>query len=317
MHTQQKLKGFTLIEILLVLVIVGIILVAGANYVQQRALQMRMDRTSMQMQQILNAGLSYYVANGQWPADLPTLQGTYLPPSTVALNNPWGQTYSIASSTTSPQLLYVYTSINVVSSKGAYAAANSIAGTLPLAYTSNDSAGTPPSAGSPCTTSDTTCYVVAAVNIPGQNLNNASAVNFAGLYHNGACVPVPDCPVDKSGTTMTPEIIVAPVQVTGASDTTDVNNIYPISSFTAFAIGPASAPTECSAGEGAPTCTGGSPSNQFWRVCLQVNTENGILNHTLTTTGNSTWGQQQTVMAITRCSITNEPSGDPFTSFTN
>ena len=39
-----------------------------------------------------------------------------------------------------------------------------------------------------------TCEVVAAVNIPGQNLNNAGAVTFAGLYYHGGCVPVPQCP---------------------------------------------------------------------------------------------------------------------------
>lgn len=311
MQMRSKETGFTLIEVLLVLVILSIFIFASVGYIQQKALQMRMDRTSTQMQQILNAGLSYYVANGAWPTALTDLQGTYLPTTSVTMKNPWGQDYAIDSAS-NPKLFYVYTRINVVSSQGAFAAASVIAGTLPLSYTSNDSGGTPPSASSPCTASDTNCYVVASVNIPGQNLNNASAVNFAGLYHNGACVPVPDCPVDKTGTTMTPQIIVAPVQVSGAADPADVNNVFPISGFTAYAIGPDASPGECSSGEGSPACTGGGSSGQFWRVCVQVVTENGMLTSGLGTT----WGQQQTVMAMTRCAINLEPAGSDFSVFT-
>ena len=60
-----------------------------------------------------------------------------------------------------------------------------IAGELPVAYVS-DKYGDPYVSGN--------VYVTAQVTTPGQNLNNARSVNFVGIYHNGACVPVPNCP---------------------------------------------------------------------------------------------------------------------------
>lgn len=315
---RNKEKGFTLIELLLVMVIISIIIYASIGYIQQKIQQMRIDRTSTQMQQILNAGLAYYVANGQWPpaastTDLSALQGTYLPPSSVSLVNPWGKPYQISSSA---QLFYVWTQTTTVTTSGASAAANVIAGTLPLAYTST-AAGTPPAAGSQCTNQNS-CYVVASVNIPGQNLNNARAVNFAGLYHHGACVPVPSCPVDASGTTMTPQIMVVPVSVSGLNDTDQPSpaksNVYPISSFTAYATSAATNPNACTGGTQV-ACTPINPvaGATYWRVCLQVVTEKG----TVSSSAGSAWGQYVTLMAITRCAITNEPSGSGFSIYSN
>src|SRR5262249_9514404 len=110
-------KGFTLVEMLLVLVITATLIYAALGYFQQRTLQMRMDRTSIQMQQILNAGLAFYVANSNWPTDITTdLQGTYLP--NITPTNPWGQTYTISISTPTsptggplPSSFYVTTSV--------------------------------------------------------------------------------------------------------------------------------------------------------------------------------------------------------------
>jgi len=331
MAARSNMKGFTLIEMLLVLIIISIIIYASLGYVQQKALQMRMDRTSVQMQQILNAGLAYYVFNGKWPVQLSDLQGpppapTYLPPT---ITSPWGSSYQIAATS---QLFYVFTPITVVSSKGAYAAASVIAGTLPLAYTSTDNGSpptTPPSSSSSCTASSTTCNVVASVNIPGQNLNNATAVNFAGLYHHGGCVPVPTCPVDNtSGTSMTPQVMVVPVSVSGVN-TTNQTQAYPINSFTGYATtdagnvldntplsckiagGPAQVATACGiGGSGVPSST-----NQYWRVCLQVVTEQGDVSQTNTGTGTSAWGGNVTLMAITRCAINNEASGSDFSIY--
>jgi prepilin-type N-terminal cleavage/methylation domain-containing protein len=310
---QNKEKGFTLIELLLVMVIISIIIYASIGYIQQKLQQMRIDRTSTQMQQILNAGLAYYVANGSWPTALTDLQGTYLPPSSVKLVNPWGNSYQISSTA---QLFYVWTQTTTVTTSSASAAANVIAGTLPLAYTS-PTAGTPPPAGTSCTTQNS-CYVVASVNIPGQNLNNARAVNFAGLYHHGACVPVPSCPVDANGNTMSPQIFVVPVSVSGLNDTNSGSpanqNVYPISSFTAYATSPATNPNACTGG----TQVSCSPINPvagatYWRVCLQVVTEKG----TVSSNTSANWGQYVTLMAITRCAISNEPSGSGFTVYSN
>ena len=332
---KQQQRGFTLIEMMLVAVIISMLIYAGLNYTLQKTQQMRNDRASLQMQQILNAGLAFYVANGAWPNDMACLQGLggtdlgcsnsstqYLPNPFVS---PWGQNYSIASNTTNsaigPQLLYVYTPITAQTAAGAaYANARIIAGTLPLAYTSSKN-GTPPDPAADCTPSSLTCNVVASVNIPGQNLNNARAINFAGLYHHGGCVPVPECPVDASGTTMTPQVMVVPVQVSGVNDA-GTDNVYPISSFTAYARASApldTSPPNCDNSTSYNTssdCTQemtGPAAKAYWRVCLQVVTEKGDVQ----TTRNDNWGVNATLMAVTRCAVSNESAGSTFQVYSN
>lgn len=335
-----KTKGFTLIELMLVMVIISIIIYSGIGYVQQRTAQIRITRTSEQMQQILNAALAYYVANGRWPGNLADLQnGTYLPTNAqVPLTNPWGQGYSATSyssvapgANAAPRSFYLWTPVRgAVVGGGSTATANarSIAGTLPFGYTSG-SPGTPPT-GPACGNSTTTCYVVTMINVPGQNLNNATAVTFAGLYKHGGCVPVPQCPVDATNTPLTPQIIVAPVSVSGFNDPGSTN-VYPISSFTAYATGGTDkVPPVCKAGQlesnistGSLNCeTGGNVANydastKYWRVCLDITTEKGNLTSTNTATGTSMWGKDVTVMAITRCSITGESAGTNFNVFSN
>src|SRR3990167_1662020 len=114
---KQK-AGFTLIEMLLVMVIVGILIAMGANYMQQKAASLRMDRTVQQMEQILNAGLAYYINNGKWPEDIDCLYGSgtgtdcsikYLPyTSGDPMIAPWSSAAYIAGATGSAgnQLLF-------------------------------------------------------------------------------------------------------------------------------------------------------------------------------------------------------------------
>lgn len=361
MKTNDRMRGFTLIEMLLVLTIISMVIYLGIGYIQQKSTSMRIDRASIQMQQILNAGLTYYIANGKWP-DLSStgyqltgtndLQPNYFPSGTVA--NPFGggnyyvmqgQGTTSGSITTPPPYLYVITRIPGSASSGtAVAIANTLAGRLPLAYTSTTAptgAGVPPPNDNSCvggTTNPSECYVVSMVNIPGQNLNNASAVNYAGVYHNGGCVPVPTCPVDADGNTMTPQIMVVPVAVSGSNDSQSTN-VYPISSFTAYAMvttdgagnaAPNATPPACSTGSDTNCYSGVSGSTgtvittgKYWRVCLQVVTERGTVSwqtgsaatmtqpYSNVTTANN-WGATATLMAITRCAITNEPSGSSF-----
>lgn len=355
MQTKNAERGFTLIEMLLVLVIISMVIYLGIGYVQQKSTAMRIDRASIQVQQILNAGLTYYVANGKWPdmssssyqlTGTNTLQPDYFPTGTVA--NPFGggnyfvmpgATSTSGTITTPPPYLYVFTKIPGSASSGsAVAIANTLAGRLPLGYATATAPGasTPPPNDNTCVAGSTTpseCYVVGIVNIPGQNLNNASAVNYAGIYHNGGCVPVPTCPVDSSGNTMTPQIMVVPVAVSGSNDSQSTN-VYPISSFTAYATvtstGANATPPACSSGSDTTCYSGvsgstGTPitTGKYWRVCLQVVTERGTVSwqtgsaatmtqpaSTVTTANN--WGSTATLMAITRCAITNEPSGSSF-----
>jgi prepilin-type N-terminal cleavage/methylation domain-containing protein len=334
MMRNKAIKGFTLLEILLVLAITGTITVLSIGIMQQKFDASRRAKVSLQVQQILNAGLAYYVGKGQWPANLAQLQGSYLPPAAVGLKNPWNKDFSI-SSASSASAFYVFTDV------ASTVNANIVAGMLPLAYTTTTSTGSPP-APATCAAGATSCFVVSQVNVPGQNLNNATAINFAGLYHSGGCVPVPSCPFDGSGDSMTPQIIVVPVQINGlASDpqtscTADSRGVWscsnaaasPIISFTATATGgpgtqqpvrcltatPAACIQSSWAGGSAPSSPqpagvdAGSITanpNGFWRVCISIATEGGGASSI--TPSNMAWGQAMgTVMAVTRCAVKDE-----------
>lgn len=337
---QNQNKGFTLVEMLLVLFIISSFIYMGMQYYQQKIQQFAVDKTTAQMQQILNAGLSYYVANGTWPVSIACLRADsgsgctvpYLSPTVistpVALGN---NNYDVIASNgvggpVYPNF-YVITFIHSSAANKSTPLATSIAGRLPMSFTTftpslNANSVT---SGTACAANSAFCAVVASVNIPGQNLNNASAVNFAGLYHHGGCVPVPSCPVDATGTAMTPQIMVVPASVSGTNDPNSAN-VYPISSFTAYASGaPAATPPACTNGTAsacAPVSGSAPASGTYWRVCLQVVTEKGDV--ALTNTGGSAsasypyypWGGNVTLMAITRCVINNEPSGSNFSVFT-
>lgn len=318
MKTQKKVAGFTLIEILLVLVIGSMLIFMGLNYVQLRSLSQRQDITALQMQQILNAGLAYYVSNGRWPTNLAQLVSSGYLPTTP--RSPWGTTYVVAPSSNN-FLLYVWTSVTAAGGSttgSARASANLIAGQLPLGYASRTN-GTPPTSGQACTAASTTCYVVGSVNTPGQNLNNATAINFAGVYSHGGCVPVPTCPPSPTGTTMQPQVYIVPVSLSGANDTGSSSNVYPISSFTAYATGGTSAsPPACTTGISnslptSPPCgtvTGSPASGRYWRACVQIVTTKGDVR----TTRTDRWGNIVKLGAFTRCGITNEPSGSNYLS---
>ncbi len=321
--------GFTLLETMLVLAIIGGILVMAINYGTRQMAQQRRDKTALQMQQILTAGLAYYTSYGSWPGgacayassstsngtawgNLSSLTTTGYLPSTLSVNS-YGYGFSITCDSITNNVFYVVTRINNTAN------ALVVAGELPVAYLS-DQYGNPSSTGP---------YITAQVTTPGQNLNNARSVNFSGIYHNGACVPVPSCPgynpvtnaCTSGGTNcMTPQIMVTPVSASGVNDNGSTS-IYPIASFTAYAYGPSATPKDCPTGTVPTACSFGTTgipttSGVYWRVCLQVITSKGTVATTNTGTGASAWGQYATLMVITRCTPPNEPYGSDFTVFT-
>ncbi len=318
---RHRQSGFSLLEMVLVLVIVTALLVMGMNYMRQRTLTLRIDRAALQMQQILNAGLAYYVANGKWPSTVYCLQAqtsstdckiAYLPPQVKSpLTTNGGGDYTLSSAN---GILIVCLGVSLAPTA---TIAGILVGKLPMAYsTSNISASSKP----PCTNADAICYVSSSVNIPGQDLSHASAVNFAGVYTHGGCVPVPECPVTALGSP-TPQIMMAPASVSGFGTTsTDAfssgstsPNVYPISSFTAYATGPGTTPPPCLDGFGM-TCPAGSGS--YWLTCVKLASGKGSSKFALT--GGMTGMQLAhgvTLMAFTRCAIPNEPSGSPYVIF--
>lgn len=375
----KRLRGFSLLEMLLVLVVVSAIIVMGTNYIQQRTTQARIDKSVMDMQQILNAAMAYYVANGKWPDrdfnknsfttvdqslsatdSYALFRNSYLPKASIVngMPSPWAKVpgsqgnatrgYStiaaIDSSTGGQPIFYVAMAVQTLSKESAFAYASAIANRLPMGYISSYNAsivnstisGTvSTSTGGSC--SSGICYVVAGVNIPGQNLNNAAAVNFAGLYHHGACIPVPQCPVDANGATMTPQVFVVPVSVSGVNAPPQYSavtglttaTVYPISSFTAYATGSptgGTSPPMCdagqtntSAGAGANCASGGTALNNgpyaqnYWRACVKIVTEKGDVS----SDRSDYWGVNATLAAFTRCAITDETAGSNFNVYGN
>lgn len=350
MNIMKRAKefGFTLVEMLLVLAIVGIMIGLSIGYVNQRTRALNIDRASLQMQQILNAGMAYYVNNSQWPADIATLQQAgYLPVTAVAgqIPSPWGTNYVAAPNAANPGnvppipagIVFQVSMSFPANMANSAAFAQILAGKLPLGTV--NTTVTPPPPPPPVIPPSSTTTVTASVNIPGQSLSNLGNVNFAGIYHNGACVPAPACPaVTGSGASLTPQIMVVPVSASGMSDANSTN-VYPISSFTAKAIGnaggtgpmaivggvgPAACLNELSSTAGAPdtNCyadqtnpgtltpggahTGQIMSGNYWRVCLYIVTEHGDVTY------DTTSGAYASVMAITRCGINTENKGSSF-----
>lgn len=110
-HLQSKprTKGFTLIEILLVIAILGMIASLSLTIYEKRAMTSKIDKTTLEMQGIMQAASAYYVANDHWPAStaltsiipddfLPFLP-VYQTTTSKQLLNPWGFPYSIDGST--------------------------------------------------------------------------------------------------------------------------------------------------------------------------------------------------------------------------
>ncbi|MDR3478164.1 MAG: type II secretion system protein [Gammaproteobacteria bacterium] len=345
---RSKLKGFSLLEMILVMAIMSAILIVLINYSTQKADALRRENIAKEMQQVLNAALAFYVTNGAWPGKTVgstktlcsagswlSFDGTadlqiqnYLPPA-AQMPTVNGQSYQFDCNVTTG-LFQIRVPVSLPADQ------TIIAGMVPL--------------GAVVTVAGVT-YVQGQVNVPGQNLNNARSLNFAGVYYAGSCVPAPTCPLG-----MTPNIVVTPSAVSGMTDSPscsgsslsapyDPSNcsgaVYPVSSFIGFARGDSSgAPTDpngnalyknANNNAGPPldckvtatpstlACqsneTGGtlnSDGTLYWRVCLYVRTENGIA-YPNTSSGAPTsiaWGKMLgTVLVFTRCVPTNEPIG--------
>lgn len=314
-------KGYTLLAVMLFLVILGAAVAIGLNYTEQKTDELYRDKAAMQMQQILNAGLAYYITDGSWPTTGTTASPEQLNASSLLLTknfilttpiSPWGQPYYIAANkTTDGNNTFV-----VSTTTNSQTEAVILASRLPMGVASGTA-------------------VSAQVNVPGQNVANARSVNFSAVYHNNGCVPVPSCPPGTS-----PKILVAPAAAQGLYNSTTCtdandpstctsNRAVDITGVVATANPPAtvdgtagtgpnscdtSAPTGCSAqivnsgGSNTPTYI---TSGKFWRVCIKVTTALGVVNP-----NTPAWAElAASVVAFTRCATDNEPSGSDMKVF--
>lgn len=99
----RKIKAFTLIEILFFVAIMGVVASLGFSFLQRQAQQSKVEKTILQIQQVLQAGMSYYVDNNCWPGlgknslqrgcntKKPPDFTNYIPVGTT--QTPWGHTY--------------------------------------------------------------------------------------------------------------------------------------------------------------------------------------------------------------------------------
>lgn len=85
-------KGFSLIEVFLVLAIIAVLLMLGLTMAQKYAQEVAVKKTATQLKQVLEAGLNYYRDNNNWPICPPDLNfKKYL--EFEAFKNPWGNDY--------------------------------------------------------------------------------------------------------------------------------------------------------------------------------------------------------------------------------
>jgi prepilin-type N-terminal cleavage/methylation domain-containing protein len=305
--TIKRAKGFSLVEMLLVLVIVSGLMILFISFSTQKIAQKNRELLAVSMQQILAASLAYYVNNAAWPSLSALTTGNYLP-VTITKATVYHTAFTV-SSVASTGIFSVSTSINgpTAFAKGSAAV---VAGLLPMGYSSGST-------------------VTGQVTIPGQNLNNATAINFAGVYMTGGCVPAPTCPLN-----MSPTIYVVPANVAGintppSSCGSDVNDsttctgttLSPITSYAAWAVGnSAGGPDtqynlmDCAVQTASVVDSSGScqsldsnaSTQKYWRVCLTITTSNGPVDPNASRAMGNAYATQQAhlqgnVIAFTRC----------------
>ena len=309
----RKNPGFTLLEMLLVLVIISSVLVMMLNLSTAKMDQFRREKTAMQMQAVMTAASAYFVANNTWPS-VSTLQTAgYLPPGNIV--TAWGNAISFTGSGQAGQVKATLTGTKATVN------ASIVAGLLPMATSSSG-------------------LITAYLTIPGQNLNNAMAVNYGAVYYSGSCVPQPNCP---SG--MVASLMVMPVAVTGiqgspggctsAQDPNSCNSmsVSPVTSFRAFYTGASGSyglsPPDCEITgnpnnvacifPGGTTTAETNAASNYWRVCLEVVTTTGLSYPSSGDTYAYNEGKLMgNILAVTRCQPANgdTPSGSDATNFT-
>jgi len=89
-------KGFSLLELLLVLVILSIISSIGIYAVREYSTSIMVERTANSMKNWLQAGSDYYIDNQAWPTSSDELENyLYGAKQGQLATNPWGQSYSL------------------------------------------------------------------------------------------------------------------------------------------------------------------------------------------------------------------------------
>ena len=168
---KNKNSGFTIIEIIFVIAIIGVTATLGVSYMSKNAERSKEKATALQIQQILQAAMTYYVNNNAWPGIGSTVDArsagtfaSYIPAIDRLKTNPWGaNSYTWVAQTSGGKLFTVST---VVPDNNTAAR---IASALPNATTS----GT---------------RVDSQITIPGQS----QALPYGYIMKVGKIGPIPD-----------------------------------------------------------------------------------------------------------------------------
>lgn len=94
MSINQKQQGYTLLEILFVIVLIAIMSLVGLQFLKNQVDSVKVDTANTQIHNWLQAGLAYYEDYARWPATTVELMPDY-----IALGsdiNPWGLPYVVA-----------------------------------------------------------------------------------------------------------------------------------------------------------------------------------------------------------------------------
>lgn len=294
----KRKKGFTLLEMLLVILIMTAIAFFAIRMQQQKFKELSVNRTATQINQIFAAATSYYIDNGDWPQSTSGqnpdsaqnisiltkngyLPAEWLPAGSDVMLSPFGVPYVIGplqknsqnqddddDSDTKQAMFSV--SLEGISQTQA----NTLKAKLPMSYIIK--------------TNDKDYTLTAFISIPSYDYNHAKTVSDVGVYHPGDCVPKPTyaCPRGmKAATFVTVE------QAYGFGSGTDSSNnvVYPITGISAYAI-----PNKDSGG--ASTVCPDMPVNASYdggvvnstspaqcpvgsdRVCIKIQTTDGTLN---------------------------------------
>lgn len=186
---KQPNRAFTLIEMMLVIALIAVLATIGINAYQKTAEQSKIDKSALQMQTLLQAGMAYYVDYGCWPDSTrsnpdckvqppPDFQ-PYIPIGARVNGkpaSPWGTTYDWLP-VNGDKLFEVYT----------YAVSKPIADRLAAKLPNASASGAAP------------WRVVAMVGIPGSSLQTGIVIKklgYVSILNNGKAannIAIPAC----------------------------------------------------------------------------------------------------------------------------
>ena len=91
----KKLRAFTFIEVVFVVALLGVIASLGISMYERRTQEFKIEKTAVQMQQLLQAATAYYIDHASaWPPAINDARFIpYKPFGDTANQNPWGAHY--------------------------------------------------------------------------------------------------------------------------------------------------------------------------------------------------------------------------------